>query len=85
MSDQLTPNENPQDELSTPLKVLSFCAPMVGAIIYFTSKDQTPKKAKSACTLSIWGAVIITVLAILFSVLGIIGGIASAAANSGGY
>lgn len=55
MSEELQPNENPQDELSLGLKILSFCAPLAGVIIYFMSKDEHPKKAKTACYASLIG------------------------------
>lgn len=80
MSEQLPPNENPQDELSTGLKILSFCVPLAGLILYFTSKDEYPKKAKTACYASLIGVGVILILSILLSALGFIG-----AAAGGGY
>ena len=53
MSD-LNLNQNPnadqpqnQEDLEIGLKVLSFCIPIAGAIIYFVYKDKAPVKAKS--------------------------------------
>ena len=37
------------------MKVLSFCIPIAGAIIYFVNKDKAPVKAKSACTMALIG------------------------------
>lgn len=34
---QLPPQENPEDKLSTGFMILSFCIPIAGAIIYFTN------------------------------------------------
>jgi len=83
MSDQLSPNnETPQDELTTPLKIVSFCFPIVGAIIYFTSKEQTPNKAKSACTMSLWGLGLSIILSILYVVLI---GVAAVSGAGAGY
>ena len=53
---QLLPQENPDDKLSTGLAILSFCIPIAGAIIYFSNKDTMPNKAKSALSRSIMGS-----------------------------
>jgi len=76
MSDQLNQNSNPNDELSTGLKVLSFCIPLAGAIIYFTSKKDSPNKAKSACHAALWGFGIGIVLQIIATVAGVGAGLA---------
>ena len=62
---QLPPQENPDDTLSTGLAILSFCIPIAGAIIYFSNKDSMPNKAKSACHAALWGVGIGIVLNIL--------------------
>ena len=62
---QLPPQENPDDKLSTGLAILSFCIPIAGAIIYFSNKDSMPNKAKSACHAALWGVGIRIVLNIL--------------------
>ena len=61
---------NSNDELSTGLKVLSFCIPLAGAIIYFTNKEAMPNKAKSACHMALWGLGIGILLNILVTLLG---------------
>ena len=72
MSDQLnTPNQNPNDQLDTGMKVLSFCIPLAGAIIYFTSKEKTPNKAKQACHFALYGIGFGIVLQIIMTVVGI--------------
>lgn len=67
------PNEEPNnsgDELHTGLKVLSFCIPIAGAVIYFTTNEQFPKKKKQACTLALWGIGFNIVLRILTTIAG---------------
>ena len=55
-------NQNPnvnqpqdQEDLEMWMKVLSFCIPIAGAVIYFINKDKAPVKAKSACTMALIG------------------------------
>ena len=75
MSD-LNLNQNPnadqpqnQEDLEIGLKVLSFCIPIAGAIIYFVNKDKAPVKAKSACTMALIGFGVGLVLQIIQRVL----------------
>ena len=70
MSEQLTPNENPNDKLSTGLQILSFCIPLAGAIIYFTNKKDNPNKAKAACNAAIIGFVVGIILQVIATVVG---------------
>ena len=44
-----------QEDLEMWMKVLSFCIPIAGAVIYFMNKDKAPVKAKSACTMALIG------------------------------
>jgi len=72
MSDQQLnePNHNPEDKLETGLKILSFCIPLAGAIIYFTSKEKSPNKAKQACHMALWGiglALIIQIISVVIT------------------
>lgn len=47
---------NHDDELHVGLKILSFCIPLAGAIIYFTTDaNQFPNKRKQACTFALIG------------------------------
>lgn len=64
-------NLNQNEDLETVLKVVSFCIPLVGAILYFVNKDKAPLKAKSACNMALYGFGAGIVLNILFYVLGI--------------
>lgn len=63
----------PQDkeDLDTILKVVSFCIPLVGAILYFINKDKAPVKAKSACNMALIGFGVGLVLQIIMYVAGI--------------
>ena len=68
MSEQLNQKKNSNDKLSTGLQILSFCIPLAGAIIYFSSKSEKPNKAKTACHAALWGlgiSVLIQIIATL--------------------
>ncbi len=65
----LFPDENPHDKLNTALQVVSFCIPLVGAIIYFSEKDKYPNKAKTACHAALWGFGIGILLNIIATVI----------------
>jgi len=60
----------PNDELHTGLKVLSFCIPIAGAIIYFTTNERFPNKKKQACTAALLGMGLNLILKILSTVVG---------------
>lgn len=45
----------PEEELGLPLTIVSFCIPLVGAIIYFQNKDTNKGKAKTACYAALAG------------------------------
>lgn len=47
--------KNPDDQLDTALKVVSFCFPFIGGIIYFSNRKNKPIKAKQACNAALWG------------------------------
>lgn len=64
-------NNQSQEDLSTGLKVLSFCIPLAGAILYFTNKNESPKKAKSACTMALWGMALGIVINVVMTLLGV--------------
>jgi uncharacterized membrane protein len=57
------------------LKIVSFCIPLVGAILYFVKKDAEPAAAKQACNMALIGFGVGIVINILFTILG--GGIAA--------
>ncbi len=49
-------NPNDPDELHIGLKILSFCIPLAGAIIYFTTdRTRYPNKGKQACYAALIG------------------------------
>lgn len=58
------PNQSNED-LHVGLKILSFCIPLAGAIIYFVKKDKEPVAAKSACTLALIGLAVNIVVTII--------------------
>ncbi len=56
----------PQDELHVGLKILSFCIPLAGAIIYFTTDaNQFPNKRKQACNFALIGIGVSILLRVL--------------------
>jgi hypothetical protein len=70
MSEQINQKENPNDKLSTGLQILSFCIPLAGAIIYFSSKSDSPNKAKMACHAALWGVGLGVLLQIIATISG---------------
>jgi zinc transporter ZupT len=53
------PEENkPKEELGIPLTIVSFCFPIVGAILYFVHKGKSPEKATTACYAALAGLVV---------------------------
>ena len=67
MSNIDAPHGSNQD-LSTILKVVSFCIPLVGGILWFMKKDEEPVAASSAGKFALFGialGVIINVLSIV--------------------
>lgn len=67
---QNTPQPQDNQDLETVLKVVSFCIPLVGAVLYFVNKDKAPRKAKSACNMALIGFAVGIVLNILSYILG---------------
>ena len=57
------------EDLDTTLKVVSFCVPIVGAVLYFINKEKEPKKAKTACSMACWGWGISAFLSIVLNIL----------------
>ena len=64
---------NQNDELSLGLKILSFCIPLAGAVIYFMNKDKSPNKAKTACYAALIGIAVGIVFQVLATVAGFSG------------
>ncbi len=62
--------DQPEDELHMGLRVLSFCIPIAGAIIYFTTDSQLENKKQQACTAALLGIGLNIFLKILGTVVG---------------
>ena len=58
-------------DLHVGLKILSFCIPLAGAILYFVKKENEPIAAKSACTMALWGVGVGIALNVLLTVMGV--------------
>lgn len=57
--DLLQPEPNtPKEELGIPLTIVSFCFPIVGAIIFLVHKGKSPEKANTACYAALGGLVL---------------------------
>jgi hypothetical protein len=63
-------NDGNDDQLSTGLKVLSFCIPIAGAIIFFSNKNTHPQKAQTACYAALIGMGVGLVLNIIMALMG---------------
>lgn len=61
MTDHIQNNE----DLHVGLKVVSFCMPIVGLVLYLVNKSKAPLKAKSAGKFALIGLVVGIVLNIL--------------------
>ena len=53
------------EPLDGAIKVVSFCFPIVGGILYFVHMNKSPQKAKDACHMALWGMGISLLLNIL--------------------
>jgi hypothetical protein len=59
-----------QEELGLPLTIVSFCIPIVGAVIYFQNKDLNKGKANTACYAALGGMALGIVLRVITMALG---------------
>ena len=58
--------EEPQEEkLGLPLTIVSFCFPIVGAILFFVNKSKSPAKANTACYAALAGLAVGIVIRVL--------------------
>jgi hypothetical protein len=64
-------NQPVQEDLGVGLKIVSFCFPIVGAVLYFVWKNDHPKKSKQACNFALIGFAIGVVINIILAVAGI--------------
>ncbi len=69
MSDANTPHGSNQD-LSTILKVVSFCIPLVGGILWLIKRNDEPVAAASAGKLALIGLVVGVVLNVVAGLMG---------------
>jgi len=60
-----------EDKLNVGLTIISFCIPLVGAIIYFMKKDKEPKSAKTACVAALVGVGVGIVINVIATIAGI--------------
>ncbi|MCL1952207.1 MAG: hypothetical protein FWF60_05200, partial [Oscillospiraceae bacterium] len=67
-----------EDVPNTGLNVLSFFVPIAGIIIYATSYQQTPVKAKAALKMAIISMCVAAGIAILATVLAVVAGLGAA-------
>lgn len=65
-----TPPVQKQDDLGVLLKIVSFCIPLVGAILYFVKKGDQPVAAKQACTFALIGIAVGVVINIIVYLTG---------------
>ncbi len=71
MSDEdqiLDREQQPEEDLSTGLKVLAVLIPLAGAIMYFSNQKTNPKKATSACNMALIGFGVGVVFRVLITV-----------------
>ena len=59
-------NNEPLDGI---VKVVSFCFPVVGGILYFSHQNKAPQKSQDACNSALWGIGVGIVLNILSAIL----------------
>ena len=60
---------NQRDDLGTGLKIVSFCFPIVGLILYFVKKNDQPVAAKQACTFGLIGFILGLIINIIYFVV----------------
>ncbi len=63
------PSQPQQDDLGMGLKIVSFCFPIVGIILYFVKKEKEPVASKQACTWAIGGIVVGVVINVIYYII----------------
>tara|TARA_B100001250_G_C19698572_1_gene743736 strand:- start:490 stop:813 length:324 start_codon:yes stop_codon:yes gene_type:complete len=58
------------EDLNDFAKVVSFCFPFIGGILYLVHANKSPKKASAACNCALWGIGVGIVLNILAAIGG---------------
>ena len=61
-------NQKDDSDLETGVKVISFCFPIVGGILWLVHMNKAPKKSKAACVSAVWGIVIGIIINILSTI-----------------
>ena len=68
LADQMV-NENKINEpLNDGVKIIAFCFPIIGAILYFVH-HKSPQKSKDACHAALWGVGVGIVLNIISAII----------------
>ena len=58
------------ESLDGGVKVLSFCFPIVGIVLYFVHQNSAPQKSTDACHMALWGFGLGIVINILVAIGG---------------
>ena len=58
------------EPLDGAVKVISFCIPLVGGILYFVHQNSAPQKSKDACNMALWGIGISILFNIIAAIMG---------------
>ena len=58
------------EPLNGGVKVVSFCFPLVGAILFFVHQNSAPQKSKDACQMALWGVGLGFLINILTAIAG---------------
>ena len=65
-----TESDEKNEPLDGGIKVLAFCVPLVGGILWLVHKNSAPQKSKDACSAALWGIGFGIVLNILAAIGG---------------
>ena len=58
------------EPLNGGVKVVSFCFPIVGGILFFVHQNSAPQKSKDACQMALWGVGLGFLINILTAIAG---------------
>ena len=61
ISQPQTKTINSDEDLNVGLKIVSFCIPLVGIIIWLVNRGTQPQKAKQACNMA-WLGILLSVI-----------------------
>lgn len=68
--EQILAQPTSDDQSDTGMNIISFIIPLIGAIIYFTNKANSPNKAQAAGRAALWGLEFAILLNLLVFVSG---------------